>query len=323
MLFRSRDWPEAARYAWIALDYNRLNLTAWESLAIAERKAGQEGLAAAALREIEALDPLSHVVRAERYLGLPGPSSAKLREGLRSEFPDESAMELAAGYVRRGQPRDAADVLGAAASSGNPIAFAWRAALTGDTRPFLQGTVAFAFPYRAETLPVLRQAVATWPRDDRWTYLLALNLWAFDRIDEAMTVAAGIGTDTHDPVIRAGRAALRLKVDPADRSRGAEADLKDAVAHGGTLRPLHVQLVQYYQSMDRWFESLTAATTALAVFSGDFNLQIMQARALVKLHRATEALTVLDTARVLPSEGARESHQLYVQAHVKIGRAHV
>ena len=77
-----------------------------------------------------------------------------------------------------------------------------------------------------------------------------------------------------------------------------------------------MQLVQYYQSLNRWTESLTAATAALDAFTGDFNLQIMQARALVKLHRATEALTVLDTARVLPSEGARESHQLYVQAHV-------
>lgn len=309
------DWPEAARYASIALDYNRLNLTAWESLAIAERKAGEESRAAAALREIDALDPLSHFVRAERYLGLPGPTGAKLTEGLRSEFPDESVMELAAGYVRRGQSRDAADVLGAAASPQNPIAFAWHAALTGDTRPF-SGTIAFAFPYRAETLPVLEKAVATWPRDDRWKYLLALNLWAFDRVADAMTAAGGIGNDTHDPVIRAGRAALRLKVDPADRSREAEADLKDAVGHGGDMRLLHVPLVQYYQSQNRWADSLTAATAALERFKGDFNLQIMQARAFVRLERPADALTVLDATRVLPSEGARESHQLHVQAHV-------
>lgn len=311
-----RDWSEAARYATIALDYNRLNLTAWESLAIAERKTGEEGRAADALREIEALDPLSHFVRAERHLGLPGPSTAKFRDGLRSEFPDESVMELAAGYVRRGLPQDAAAILTAGASPANPIAFAWRAFLTGDTTRAFVGTSAFAFPYRAETLPVLRQAVAAWPTDDRWKYLLALNLWAFDRVDEAAAVANGMRADLHDPVIRAGRAALRLKVDPADRSRQAEADLKDAVAHDGGNRLMHVPLVQYYQSQNRWADSLTAATAALERFPSDFNLQIMQARAFVRLNRPADALAVLGAARVLPSEGARESHQLYVQAHV-------
>lgn len=311
-----RDWAEAARYARMALDYNRLNLTAWESLAIAERKTGADARAAEAIRELEVLDPLSHFPRAERHLRLPGPSVADFRAGLRSEFPDESVMELAAGYVRRGLDHEAVAILEAGASIGNPIAHAWRAFLTGDTMPRFTHAVAFAFPYRAETLPALRRAVATWPDDDRWKHLLALNLWAFDRIDEALAVADGIRDDEHDPIIRAGRAALRLTRDPADRSRRAEADLKDAVAHGGQQRPLHVQLVQYYQSQNRWANSLTAATAGLAAFAGDFNLQIMQARAFVRLQRAAEALAVLDVTRVLPSEGARESHQLYVQAHV-------
>ena len=35
-----------------------------------------------------------------------------------------------------------------------------------------------------------------------------------------------------------------------------------------------------------------------------------------EVDRGADAVTVLNTARVLPSEGARESHQLYVQAHV-------
>lgn len=41
----------------------------------------------------------------------------------------------------------------------------------------------------------------------------------------------------------------------------------------------------------------------------------MHVRALIHLERATEALAVLKTTRVLPSEHARESHLMFAQAH--------
>jgi nitrate reductase NapE component len=46
------------------------------------------------------------------------------------------------------------------------------------------GGPAFAFPFRRETLPIL-----AWAAESReewsWDYLLALNLWAVDRAEEA------------------------------------------------------------------------------------------------------------------------------------------
>ena len=130
-----RDWAEAARYARNALDYNRLNLTAWEALAIAERHAGRPADATAALREIAAIDPLNHFSHGERYVAQQTDATATLfRTSLRSEFPDESIMELAAGYVRRGLPEDAAVVL-SIEPQGRPNALmrAWRSFLTRTT----------------------------------------------------------------------------------------------------------------------------------------------------------------------------------------------
>lgn len=312
------DWPEAARYARIALDYNRLNITAWEALAIAARKSGDDSGAAAALGEISALDPLNHFVPAERYLEFPRDAErATFRAGLRNEFPDETVMELAAGYVRRTLNADARAVLelGGGVGSANPIIRAWTSSLA-DTASGLSGPidVSLIFPYRPETLPVLLQAAKQTNRWE-WMYLAAVNLWAFDRGDEALQLLVPI-RDHGSSVFAATRAALRLKADAADRNHAAELDLRDATAHAGRNRPLHLPLIQYYQAHSRWADALTASTAALELFPGDFNLQIMHAKSLIHLRRPTDALVVLDAARVLPSEGARESHQLFVQAHV-------
>lgn len=310
-----RDWTEAARYARIALDYNRLNLTAWEALAVAERRAGAAGRAGDALKEMAAIDPLNHFVRAEHFLNAANSKTADaFRQSLLSEFPGESIMELASGYMRRGLDDDAASVLAMGdPERTHPLIRAWLAYLRKTELP--PADIDLVFPYRLDTLPVLRWAAST-TRDWSWTYLAALNLWALDRGAEALTLLEPLGTTPTAPVFYATRAALRLAADPGDARQLAEEDLKRATASAGDRRPLSLPLIQFYQSKARWAEALAASASALDRFRGDFNLQILHAKSLVNLDRGAEALTVLNAARVLPSEGARESHQLYVQAHV-------
>ena len=122
--------------------------------------------------------------------------------------------------------------------------------------------------------------------------------------------------DHGSSVFAATRAALRLRLDPKDRDHAAELDLRVATAHAGSNRVLYLPLIQFYQSQSRWADALARSTSALDLFPADFNLQIMHAKSLIHLGRAADAIAVLDTTRVLPSEGARESHQLFVQAHV-------
>jgi hypothetical protein len=55
---------------------------------------------------------------------------------------------------------------------------------------------------------------------------------------------------------------------------------------------------------------------ARARFPGDFNLDLLQARTLVNLGQPLEAILILETTHVLPSENARESHRLWEQAHL-------
>jgi tetratricopeptide (TPR) repeat protein len=307
------DLPEAERYARIALDYNRLNLTAWDLLAIVGRATGDRDLAATAANQLSELDPLHHLLRAETYLSARTPAAAsELLNGLRSEYPDQTILELAAGYANRGRKADAIALFDAAAGRlRNPLLRAWRAYLAGDPSAIAApADVAFVFPYRRETLAVLEWA-ARESRHWTWTYLHALNLWALDRPGEAEQRLRPLGTTPDSAAFYVTRATL-IEVGGGD----PESDLVHADRLAANERTLRIPLIAHYQAHGRWTEALAGSTRARQRFPGDFTLDLLHARSLVHLERPDEAIGILDRTRVLPSEHARASHQLFVQAHI-------
>ena len=306
------DCAEAERYAHVALDYNRLNLSAWDLLAIIGRVTGNRRLATTAAAQLLELDPVHHLVRAEAFLSARTPAALdQLMNGLRSEYPDQTILELAIGYANRGRQTDAVALLeGAAGRLPNPLLGAWRAYLSQDPAALARSAdVAFVFPYRRETLPVLEWA-ARQSSDWTWTYLRALNLWALDRPKEAGELLRPLGNSPDVAAFYATRASL-IEMSGGD----PEADLQQAERLAGADRNIRIPLIKYYQQRGRWADALAVSARARERFTDDFNLDLLHARSLVNLDRAAEAIAILDRTRVLPSENSRESHQLYVQAH--------
>jgi tetratricopeptide (TPR) repeat protein len=197
----------------------------------------------------------------------------------------------------------------------NPLLRVWAAWIESDESALSGGVdIEFVFPYRTETLPVLRWATENGDHWS-WTYLLGLNLWAMDRGEAAAELLQGLG-DIPDVgsayVARANLLQSVLGTDP-------EADLRRAVVVGGRNpsggRTLWVNLVQHLQAEGRWDESLAAATEAASIYRGDFNLDLLRAKSLIHLGQPDDAIRILDRTQVLPSENARESHRLFEQAH--------
>jgi tetratricopeptide (TPR) repeat protein len=311
------DTDEATRYAAMALDYDRFNLPAREILAMVGRMDGDSALVEVMHREMLEIDPLHHFVAAERYLAAPSDESRDdLVAGLRSEYPDQSLLELSIDYIRRGRPADATAILLLGSERmANPLLRAWAAWIESDESALAGGVdPELVFPYRPETLPVLRWASE---HGDHWSwdYLLGLNLWAMDRRDEAAEVLGGLG-DAPDLgsayVARASLLQAVLGTDPeADLRRAAEIGGRDRA--GG--RVFRVSLVQHLQAEGRWEEALAEATRAASIFQADFNLDLLRVKSLIQLGRPDEAIQILDQTHVLPSENARESHRLFEQAH--------
>lgn len=310
------EWSEALRYARMALDFDGRNVPAWQTVAVIGRKTGDRDLAAESREALLATDPLHHFVSAEAYLSSPTRGEAeRFMDALGGEFPDQTLLELAIRYAALGFGEDAMALLDLPdpdAMIGNPIHLAWRAWLKQDPALLAGGgDPAFAFPYRPETLPVLEWAA----REDRhwsWRYFLALNLWAVDRDREAAVQMESLGPDLDvGPALVARAYLLRetLGVDP-------KPDLVKAVAVDPGNRMLHLHLIQHLQEIEDWTLALEVTDGATERFPGDFNLELLKAKSLIHLDGPVEAIEILESTHVLPSENARESHRLWEEAHL-------
>ena len=313
LMLAGGDLQEATRYARLALDYDRYNFPARQVLAMVGRERGDATLAASMREQLLELDPLHHFVAAEVFLAAPAAASSNsVTASLRGEYPDQAILELAIDYVRRGASDDARALLQAGTRvTANPLLRAWLAWLDDDPAQLLRGAdMSFVFPYRRETIAVLEWAMQ---QDDHWSwsYLLALNLWARDRADEAASLLEALGDEPDFAPLYVTRAHLLEQA----RQMDPEADLRRAVQLDSTNRTLRIRLVLYLQGQGRWEGALVESNAGRAMFPGDFNLDLLHVRALNQLGRSMEAIDILNATHVLPSENARDSHRLYEQAH--------
>ena len=318
----ANDLVEATRYADLAIDYDRYNLAARQVLAIAERREGDVVRAEKVHRSLLDIDPLHHFVAAEAYLrvnegyrhDLAAETAAKvLLEGLQGEYPEHVLVELAIDYLRRGSKSDALAMVDLSTRvSANPLFQAWLAWLGEDSSVLAGGAaVAFSLPFRRETIPVLEWAVA---HNEHWSwrYLLSLNLWARDREEEAAAQLEAIGDEADFAPMYVSRALLLERI----HGRNAEADLRRAISVGGQDRIVHIHLIRHLHAQGLWKKALEASAMARTQFEADFDLDLLHVRSLNNLERPAEALAILNSTHVLPSENASSSHQLYEQAHI-------
>ncbi len=310
------EWSEALGYAASALEYDVQSVPGWQLLALTGRRIGTGDGAQPALERLLRMDPLHHFVFAERYLAEPTEDNRQALIGsMRSEFPGQSLLELAIGYANLGLNDDALALLDLADEvGGGPLSTAWSAFLQSDAAGLETPSgndLAFVFPFRTETLPVLR-----WAADQSghwsWRYLHGLNLWALDRDDEAAAILAALGDDPDYGPAYAARAYLLQQThgrDPgADLARAAELDPGDRI--------LRIALIRHTQDAGAWDEAVALSARARGDFPDDFNLALLHVRGLLSMDRPAEAIEVLAATHVLPSENARESHRLYELAHM-------
>ena len=316
MMAGAGEWDEAEWYAGLAIESGRYSVPAWQLLAVAARRTGDAAGAGDARSALLGIDPLHHFVLAERYLAEPTDGNRSALTGsMNGEYPAQTLLELAVDYANRGLEDDAIALLALSDEiGGGPLSTAWRAFLQSDGAGLEAPSgndLAFVFPFRTETLPVLR-----WAADQSghwsWRYLHGLNLWALDRDDEAAAILAALGNEPDYGPTYAARGYLLQQAhgrDPgADLARAAELDPGDRI--------LRIALIRHTQDAGSWDEAVARSTRARGDFPDDFNLALLHARALLSLSRPAEAIEVLASTRVLPSENARESHRLYELAHM-------
>ena len=297
---RERNWQMAAKLARRALAADAINPEALLSEIVAVRKAGDVAearrLASAALVKL----PLDHAIRFE--LNRVDAASEPFDRYLTNELPHETLMTIASWYEEAGLLDEAKELFARAAKT-SLVAEIRLAALEGRA-PDSSRPIAFAMPFRRESLPALSAAVA---RSDCWQfrYLYAVLLASFDRDQEADRLLDECGDRPDDAIFYLYRASRR----------SGEAALKDL----RRAEQLHCSwrvgyaLYENLGEADRWAEAL-AVIRRYREHSSANRINLAFANALVRNHLYDEAIEFMKTVVILPSEGGESATSSWVEA---------
>ncbi len=288
---REHDWSEAAKLAERALSANSLSLDALHVRIVAKRKAGDANGAARFARE--ALDrlPLFHAARAE--LGWCG-GGEDYREMLKGEFPHETSIDLASWYEESGLVDEARELLSHAPK--HPIAAIRRAYLDRDAAALGRVTampVAFAFPFRRETLPALEWAAkesGSW----KFRYYLAMFKAANGDQDGADALLDSCGGEPDEAtfyMFRAGRKIGEAKL----------ADVVEAERRGGGWRASLMKSAHFSAKGD-YAAALDAVERIHAQYPNVTSVKLAYAKALLDAGRAADCVAYLEKSTILPAE---------------------
>lgn len=313
--FREGKDDKALSYATQALDFNRQNLDAMQTLAVLHRRANRRERAQTILNEMLRLDPLNHFARFEKGLG-----EGNLRDFpalIRNEMPHETYLELAAWYDAMGLRQDAAQVLALAPSNAEVLY--WRAYLQQQPGMLPQANAAsphLVFPFRAESARVLKWAAEN-SSDWHPKYYLALLYWSRDDVRKAGELLKSCGTTPDYAPFYAMKFSLSMIEVMGD---DPEADLKRALQLDPGQWRYAKLLAGFYNSatIGEYEKALSIAKAYYEKTPENYQLATLYALCLVLNKQYAPALDLLGKTNFLPFEGSTEVRNLYREANLML-----
>ncbi len=168
------------------------------------------------------------------------------------------------------------------------------------------------FPFREESIPVFEWAARTRPGDWQARYYLGLVYWGLRRQDEALKMLSECGNQPDYAPVYMCRAWLEQGASPdkalADFEKALSVDPKD-------WRNWH-HLANYYTERGMHDRALKMAVEAARRFPDEDLIKILLARTYLNNGKYRECYAVLENATILPFEGQRDVHDLYVQCQI-------
>lgn len=230
----------------------------------------------------------------------------------------------------------------------NPLALYWAAYLQEkighDLRPSPSSNLRFLnrarhsspegiFPYRSELVPVLRWAMEAHPQDGQAALYLGHLLFHLGRYAEARAMwkqAAELGAAPAIAYRALGMASLNLEKDPKAAAQylglAHAADPADAIAARDLARTF-AQIASHSDSdadkQELHKKALQALQAALPSGKSRADYVALMARIQNTLGKYADAAQLLDSVRVTVWEGSREVHDLFEEAHLALGKAHL
>jgi tetratricopeptide (TPR) repeat protein len=303
-----------------SVEYDAHNIQALQVLSAAYRLLKQPDKAKETSNRILEIDPLSHLARFEQYLLEPNAQKlAEFKSLIRNELPHETYLEIAMFYVNLGLKKDALRLLEAAPEQAT-IRY-WQAYLLREESPeksreILRKASALSphlvFPFREESIPVFQWADKTLPENWQAKYYLGLIYWGLRRQEEALTAFTELGNRPDYAPAYICRAWLEKDANP----KQALKDFEKAYATDQSDWRNWQHLASYYGESGMHDKALALAVDAAKRFPDEDLIKILLARSYLNSGRYQDCYGVLENATILPFEGQRDVHDLFVQCQI-------
>ena len=317
-----KNFGQAVEYGRRAVDFNKFNIGAYDTMATAFRKMNRPEEARKILGQVLDIDPLDHLARFEAYLLSPSQKNLDAFKSLvRNELPHENYLEMALFYIRAGCDDDAIALLKNA--PGQATVFYWLALLlleksAEESKTYLDKASEFSpalvFPFREEEIPLFMWAMSERPQDWKPKYYLGLIYSAKGRIEETQKLFEQCDSADFAPFFLA-RGSLYRKLAPqkalADFEKAVQMDEKN-------WRSWHT-LIDFHLRQAKRENALEDARKAVGLFPEAVPIRIDLVKALMATGGYEEAADILDHVEALPYEGASEIHGLYAETHLQLG----
>jgi tetratricopeptide (TPR) repeat protein len=318
--FRLNKMDLAEHYGKLALDYNKTNINALQTLELAHRKVGETALAEKCIQMLSEADQLNHFADFERYLlHNTAENLSKFTASITNELPYETYLELSMIYFNHGLVDDALAVLDKAPAK--PEVTLWKAYLKKDVSLLKEVAAAapdFVFPYRTETVPALQWAMAN---NNSWKfrYYLALNYGAVQREADCMKLYAECGSEPDFVPFYLSRASMVAGKDDSKQL----ADLQSALKINPDYWRTESKLIGYYDGKQDYKNMLTLAESAYKKHKGNPAIEVQYVIALMRNNQYAKSLALLDGMNILPFEGASEGKVVYDEACLSLAMENI
>ena len=306
-----KKYSDAMHYNDIALKFNADNINALSQKALLYRIIGDKENALKTISEIEEIDPINHFAVYEKYL-LNENIKKTVVDSHRSEFPNQTFLELALFYYNRNIFNEAINVL--EIGPKHLLNSLWLAYLNQNQMALSMldsESIAFVFPFRKESLNMLAWVV---DHNPSWKsqYLMGLNLLGRSQIKKGIQIFKDLKQNPNNHLFYYIRGMLFKKY----QISGYQKDLEKA----------------YKQSPKNWRYAFSLAedhfhsgnsSASIKIIQKTFNQDkdnyfagMLLAQNLNKLKNYDQAINLLKDLKILPYEHATEGRRIYTDAYV-------
>ena len=287
------------------------------------------------LKKLESIDPLSHLVRFERYLSdSTDVNKIAFTSRILNEFPVETFLEMAIEYHKMKANEDA--ILLLKLSPEHPMVYYWLAYLTEDKSYVDKGnnlSVEQVFPFRLESIPPLEYASKRATGFNTAAYYLSLIHWDRGNIENALSsffyppLSDNSDKITYAPIFYTRYLLIENYLNEAPQTKITEKERTELkqLLYKELNRALKLDTSnwRFYQKLSQHFlkynepdSALLYAQQAHHKFPDNFAIGMNYAKMLLANKKYDESLYILNKTQVLPFEGAHEGHTVYAQAQL-------